>query len=130
MVNRHTIVRAGTYTAAAGCIATGLSLVKEAIPYLTNPQFWEKYNSGLYIIHELKATNPGFELIDVAVPLIGFGGIALATRGGRFHEDWNSLKNFVGQIPNKVSSEVINPIKEKVLRRNTNYMVAMGYSGI
>jgi len=62
-----------------------------------------------------------------ATGLISLGAIGLVIGLGK---DWNSIKNFVGQVPNKFSSKLISPIKERVLRRNTGYMDAMGYSGI
>ena len=54
----------------------------------------------------------------------------LATSKVCFSEDWKLTKNFLKQVPYKFSSKVIDPIKERVLKRNRDYVDVMGYSGI
>lgn len=47
-----------------------------------------------------------------------------------FPEDWNPAKNFLKKIPYTFSSKVIDPLKERVLRRNADYVTAMVYGEI
>lgn len=131
MVNRHTLVRVGTYAAAAGCIAAGLYLTKEeVIPLLTNPQFLHDFSCRCVPIDEFinryNTSKPGVDAL--ASYLLG-----IVIAGTRLIEDRSegiSIKETFKQVPAKASSKIINPIKERILRRNTNYVATMNYSGI
>jgi len=131
MANRESAKRIGVYVAAIGTAAFGAYQFVQNLPIM--PQFLHDITCNCISKPEAVSRYGSLVMPYPLEPItyfVGAGALLAIGRMGRFHEDWNSLKNFTGQIQSKISSEVVNPIKEKILRININYLPAMGYSEI
>jgi hypothetical protein len=130
MVNRES-VKGAVYAGALGTAAFAVYDFVQSLPVL--PQFIHDFTC--HCITGVEAGNRyGSMLLPYPVQpifyIVGAGGLLAVGRVGRFHEDWNSLKNFAGKIPSKISSEIFEPIKQRILRTNANYVAEMNYFGI
>lgn len=122
MSKLRTIGKALLYTGTAACFIAASYPARDYWRCLTDPQFLAEATK-IYYRFEPAAGR-------AAAGLITLGAIGV-TAG--LVEDWNSIKNFVGQAPNKVSSKVINPAKEYLgrhLRRNANYLATYSDSDL
>jgi hypothetical protein len=130
MVNLENVRRVGGYAGSIATAGLGIYRLIQTLPVL--PQFMHDVAQGITVQEVINRYDSAIFPSPIS-PFLYFiyaAGLLAIGRMDRLDEDWNSLKNFVGEIPNKISSEVINPIKKRIPRINTNYVAAMRYSGI
>lgn len=128
----------GKYAVPSAMLAGGMYLLKERIlPYLTNPEYikdlWAAMEPLKFITKYPNA--PAESEITSMVMLSILGAFVL---GHKLYDDRHTIKHLAGQISSQFSSK-LNPIKKIFSRRSTNhaaarritnYVAAMGYSGI
>jgi len=141
MVNRHTIVRAGTYAAGAAFLAAGAyftymgvryadpALIPDMIKYF----FFEPWTVSTS--NQFLSRHPNIDIVDAAtgwaVRSYVVGGLISSVRMIKDHYEGIPIMKTIRQIPTKASSKVINPMREWAGRRlRANYLVALGYHEI
>jgi hypothetical protein len=129
MVNRNTLVRAGTYALAGACVAAGLYLTKEeVIPLISNPQFVHDFTCRCVPVDEFigkyGTAHPG---ADVAAYYL----LGVLTAGCRIiadHYDGFPIEKMLKDFPLAASNKIIKPLQKRVHDRNANSIVAMNIS--